>query len=255
MPPGVRAVMRPWGARGDLARRIDGVEEVVTESRNNFDRYTAAGTRIRAGAAVAGEEKKPKALASAPRTKPVQKSVDPAARPKRQQPAVRPNAAPGARPGTKPAAPAPAVTTPPSAVAAAAPSQQADVPVTAGGRLVAGLAALLLPRKVGSALGLVSIGGGRGMMWFVDIDTILFNAVMIACAVVFFIGLRRGAWRDAFLWYLVVATIVITSALAYTVSNYGTLFRHRQMVVATLALIGIAAARPRPGAPRSGEAA
>lgn len=132
-----------------------------------------------------------------------------------------------------------------------------DVPTTAGGRLITGLAALLLPRKVAAALGLVSIGGGRGLMWFVDLDTILFNAVMIAFATVFFIGLRRGAWRDPFLWYLVVATVVITSALAYTVSNFGTLFRHRQMVVATLALIGIAAARPRPEATavRSGEAA
>lgn len=119
------------------------------------------------------------------------------------------------------------------------------VPTSRGGRMVVGLAALLLPRKVGDALGLVSIGGGRGLMWFADVDTILFNVLLIACVAILVAGMRQGAWRDAFVWYLVIATIVIAGALAYTVSNYGTLFRHRQMVVATLALIGIAAARPR----------
>jgi hypothetical protein len=160
-------------------------------------------------------------------------------------------APPPAQPAQQLPAPAP-VETPASAAVIPAPvpqpQVQVDAPLTGRTRLIVGLAALLLPRGVASGLGLVSIGGGRGMMWFTDVDTILFDALMIACAVTFFIGLRRGAWRDPFLWYLVVATIVIASALAYTISNYGTLFRHRQMVVATLALIGIAAARPRPDA-------
>lgn len=140
-------------------------------------------------------------------------------------------------PAPSPAAAAPQVSRPP-----------VDVPVTKAGRLTAGLAALLLPRKVASALGLVSIGGGRGLMWFADVDTLVFNALMIACTVLFVSGMRRGAWRDPMVWYLVIATACIATALAYTVSNYGTLFRHRQMVAATLVLIGFAASRPRPDA-------
>ncbi|HYC92964.1 MAG TPA: hypothetical protein VEO54_27410 [Thermoanaerobaculia bacterium] len=221
LPLRMRAVLRPWTeGGGGIVQRIDAVGEVVVQSRENFDHYKGAGTRIRAGAAVAEKEKEATQVATA----------------------------------TAPSAPAPAVTATapaPQPVPPAPqpqPAKEVDVPTTAGGRLTAGLAALLLPRKVASALGLVSIGGGRGLMWFVDIDTVLFNIVLVALVVIFFIGLRRGAWRDSFVWYLVVATIVITAALAYTVSNFGTLFRHRQMVVATLALIGIAAARPRPNA-------
>jgi hypothetical protein len=259
LPPRMRAVLRPWGeGGGGIVQRIDAVSDVVVQSRENFDRYKGAGTRIRAGAAVAEEKKKPAQVATA---KPAQVAT--------AKPAPAPARKPQPKPQPKPvqSTPAPAVTqkTPvpapkpvprPQPQPQPQPKEEADVPTTAGGRLTAGLAALLLPRKVASALGLVSIGGGRGLMWFVDVDTVLFNVVLVALAVIFFVGLRRGAWRDAFLWYLVVATIIITGALAYTVSNFGTLFRHRQMVVATLALIGIAAARPRPNAvPRSGEAA
>jgi hypothetical protein len=267
LPEGMRAMLSPWKHRGDIAQRIGAVTTAVSESRENFDRYKGAGTRIRAGAAVAEDEKKKTTKAKpAPAQVAVAKptpapAVEPKPEPVKKSEPTKPAPAPvtKAAPPTpapvvaKPATPAPAATKPAPQPQA---SMQMDVPTTAAGRLITGLAALLLPRKVAAALGLASIGGGRGLMWFVDLDTILFNAVMIAFAVVFFIGLRRGAWRDAFLWYLVVATIVITSALAYTVSNFGTLFRHRQMVVATLALIGIAAARPRPEAvARSGEAA
>ncbi|HEX6087804.1 MAG TPA: hypothetical protein VF266_24950 [Thermoanaerobaculia bacterium] len=340
LPEGMRAMLSPWKHRGNIAQRIGAVTAAVSESRENFDRYKGAGTRIRAGATVAEEEKKkttatkpkpaqvaaakPPAPAPAPANPPMQSaSAEPPAtttqppappvtathapetphvakttpppasepkpepvkstpalvtkpEPKKAEPVVKkpePAPAPVTKPAPTTAAPAPVINPAPAvakpakpapvATKTAAPQQQPkgstqmDVPTTAGGRLITGLAALLLPRKVAAALGLVSIGGGRGLMWFVDLDTILFNAVMIAFATVFFIGLRRGAWRDPFLWYLVVATVVITSALAYTVSNFGTLFRHRQMVVATLALIGIAAARPRPEATavRSGEAA
>ena len=310
LPAGMRAVLRPWTAEGGgLVQRIGAVTEAVTQSRENFDRYKGAGTRIRAGATVAEDESAktkapPKQVAAAPtatpppapinppmqsataepaatttrapattthapavtksprvaKTKPAPRSdpkpVPPAPKPAPVQsvtptvtPAVKPAVQPTVKPAVKPAAPAPVAVKKPAPVRKPENgTTQFDVPTTARGRLVTGLAALLLPRKVAAGLGLVSIGGGRGLMWFVDLDTVLFNIFLISCVVVLFTGLRRGAWRDAFLWYLVVATVIIASALAYTVSNFGTLFRHRQMVVATLALIGIAAARPRPDA-------
>lgn len=328
LPERMRAILRPWSERGEFVRPIGVVSATVAESRENFDRYKDAGTRIRAGAAVAEQERemketqpaevaaaapppatttqpavtattappaaeakrtpapaaepvrqpeaKPPAPAPAPIQKsapvqaapaPVQKSapvqkpapvqaapapvrksepVQAAPAPVRKSEPVQAEPAPRTAPApmTQPAtpAPAPAATT---SVPQVQSSPEMDVPTTDAGRLIAGLAALLLPLEVANAVGLVSIGGGRGLMWFVDFDTILFDIVLIAGIVLFFRGLRRGAWRDSFLWYLVVATIIMTAALAYTVSNFGTLFRHRQMVVATLALIGLAAARPR----------
>lgn len=126
------------------------------------------------------------------------------------------------------------------------------MPETIYGRLTTGLAAMLLPRTVAQKLGLVSIGGGRGLWWFVEFDTLLTDILLILVGIVFFRSLRRGGWREPMLWYLVAITVGIALALAYTVSNFGTLFRHREMLVATAVLLAIVSTRlsynPRPAA-------
>jgi hypothetical protein len=120
-----------------------------------------------------------------------------------------------------------------------------DVPSTTRGRLIAGFSALLLPRSVAARLGLVSIGGGRGLFWFVELDSVLTDLMLLLTMILLAAGIRRGAWRDPLLWYLIVVSIAITTALAYVVSNFGTLFRHREMMVATATLISMIAYRPR----------
>lgn len=128
----------------------------------------------------------------------------------------------------------------------------ADLPQTIADRLVAGFAALLLPRFVASKIGLISVGGGRGLWIFAEIDTILFDAFLIVAIWLIARGLRSGAWRDPFVWYLLIVTIAIATVLAYTISNFGTLFRHREMVVASLVLLVLAASRVRdPSVPES----
>jgi hypothetical protein len=120
---------------------------------------------------------------------------------------------------------------------------KAELPQSRKDRLLTGVAALLLPRSVAVRLELVSIGGGRGLMWFAELDTILFDLVLIAVIAVVVASLHRGAWRDPFVWYLVLVTSAISGALAYTISNYGTLLRHRGMLVATAVLLAIAVRR------------
>lgn len=165
---------------------------------------------------------------------PAVKPTTPAAKP--TTPAVKPTTPAQAKPFERPA---PATV---STFSDEAP-QEAALPQTPKDRLLTGVAALLLPRWLAVKLELVSIGGGRGLMWFAELDTLLFDLVLLAVIAVVIVSLRRGAWRDPFVWYLLIVTSVISGAIAYTISNYGTLVRHRGMLMATAVLLAIAVRR------------
>jgi hypothetical protein len=152
-------------------------------------------------------------------------------------------------------APAPAVVVaPPPKKAAATPkaavvthvrkhrSRTAAAIVT---RLLTGTACVIVPRSVGERLGLFHIGGGQGFFWFTDIDTLLFDVILLWAVVA--VAMRLSAWwRNPLIWLLAVLTLLITLPLAYTITNYGTLFRLRAMIYVGLALIPLAlAASPR----------
>jgi hypothetical protein len=111
-------------------------------------------------------------------------------------------------------------------------------------RLLTGCAAVFMPRVVGERLGLFHIGGGQGMFWFTDLDTLLFNAVVV-CALWIFFTRRSASLRNPLVWLVVMSTIVATAALAYAISNYGTLFRLRGTVYVCLALLPLAVATSR----------
>lgn len=88
---------------------------------------------------------------------------------------------------------------------------------------------MLLPRAAGESLGLFHIGGGRGFLWLTDVDTLLFDLALILS--LFIIGTHfRAARRDPLFWMLVALTLLIGIPLAYTVTNFGTLFRLRETV-------------------------
>jgi hypothetical protein len=94
--------------------------------------------------------------------------------------------------------------------------------------LVTGSSAMFLPRMLGQALGLIRIGGGRGFWFFVEIDTLIFDAVLLFAALYCVRALRSGA-RITPLTVFVVLLLVMTAApMVYAVSNFGTLFRHRE---------------------------
>ena len=203
LPPQMYGILRP--SIHDLRRPggwFASGTVALKDARDNLDRYRSAGTRIRSGGLV----KRLEQLG--------------------QEPASKPDSVP------KPAGPS---ESPHEPVEAAS-----DVPRSALPRLVAGLAALLLPHSVAVRSGLVAIGGGRGLWWFIDIDTVLFDVLLAAVAFVWFFAARRGALRDSFVWFLVLVNAITILALAYTVSNYGTLFRFREMMIVTLILLGLA---------------
>lgn len=126
-------------------------------------------------------------------------------------------------------------------------SKRIIVPKTAGGApfptpalattLMAGSSAMFLPRMLGQALGLIRIGGGRGFWFFVEIDTLVFDAVLLFAGIYCARALRSGA-RITPLFIFVFLLLVLTAApMIYAVSNFGTLFRLRQMVYLLIALL------------------
>jgi ketosteroid isomerase-like protein len=108
-------------------------------------------------------------------------------------------------------------------------------------RALAGTAALLLPRIVGEALGLVHVRGGRGMLWFAEIDTLVFDAVLLLALLA--LAARSAApWRNPLTWLVLLTTVLIFGPLAYTIGNFGTLFRLREMIYVGLLLVPLAVA-------------
>jgi hypothetical protein len=105
-------------------------------------------------------------------------------------------------------------------------------------RLLAGLTVVFIPHAVASPLGLVHVAGGRGLWWFADAETLVFDAVAVLALLAVITAFRTHKLRNPLLWQLLALVIVLTLALAYAVTNFGTLFRHREMVF--VALLGIA---------------
>lgn len=143
---------------------------------------------------------------------------------------------------------APAVQTPVVAAPAPAPKKvvvsapPADIlPQSTFTRVVAGLTAVVLPHFIGERLGLIHIGGGRGLWAIVETDTLVFDALLVLALYYAFGTLGRGAWRNPAFWLVVITTAGITVLLAYTISNFGTLFRHRAMIFIGLCLMLVVA--------------
>lgn len=128
---------------------------------------------------------------------------------------------------------------PPAATAAASPATPSTTRVE---RLLLGAAALVVPRTLGERLGLFDIGGGRGLLWFTEIDTLTFDAVLIFALWALF---AVPAWRNALVWLVLLTTLIVGATLAYSISNFGTLFRLREMIYLGVLLIPIAATSPR----------
>lgn len=173
----------------DAFRRPVEVTNALKKARNGFE-HLHGGTTIAPGHTLA------------------KASPSPAAPPQPTAPA-----APAPRPAAPVAAPAPAPAPPP------APSETA--------RLISSFAAAFLPRIVGQSLGLLQVGGGRGLWLFAELDTLVLDAVF-AFAIVYCIRARRGI-TPLFVLLLLVF-LALAGPLLYTVNNLGTLVRLRGML-------------------------
>lgn len=109
-------------------------------------------------------------------------------------------------------------------------------------KLLAGAAAAALPRTISDRLGLVHIGEGRGFWWFTELDTIFFDTFLLLSLVSIVLGFRRASPQNGVFWLILGVTILMAIGLAYAVTNFGTMFRHRVMVLTSLSLIPLALA-------------
>jgi hypothetical protein len=123
------------------------------------------------------------------------------------------------------------------------------IPASHATRLLAGTAAMVLPRTVAQRLGILDVRGGRGLWLFVEIDTIVFDVICVFCAVAIIRAVRRRELHPPVFWLILMVTVVIGGLLAYTVSNFGTLFRHREMVLLGLLMLPLAALPARDTVP------
>jgi hypothetical protein len=99
----------------------------------------------------------------------------------------------------------------------------------------------MLPRSLGEWLGAFHIGGGRGMLWFTEIDTIIFDAAILL-ALFAVVSRFRIASRDPLTWFTLAITVLIGIPLVYSISNFGTLFRLREMIYIGLVMMPLAVA-------------
>jgi hypothetical protein len=105
-------------------------------------------------------------------------------------------------------------------------------------QMLSGIAVIVIPRSIGEWLGAFHIGGGRGMMWFADIDTLVFDLALLCATIAF--GRVSVSLRNPLAWLVVAMTLIISLPLAYTVTNFGTLFRLREMIFSGLLLTPLA---------------
>ena len=115
------------------------------------------------------------------------------------------------------------------------------MPDSHAARLLAGAVAMIVPRTIAQRLGILDLRGGRGLWLFADFDTIVFDVVCLFCIVALVGAIRRRERLEPAFWLILMVTVVVGGLLAYTVSNFGTLFRHREMVLLGLLLLPLAA--------------
>jgi hypothetical protein len=115
------------------------------------------------------------------------------------------------------------------------------MPDSHAARFLAGAVAMIVPRTIAQRLGILDLRGGRGLWLFADFDTIVFDVVGLFFVVAMVGAIRRRERLDPTFWLILTVTVVIGGLLAYTVSNFGTLFRHREMVLLGLLLLPLAA--------------
>jgi hypothetical protein len=120
------------------------------------------------------------------------------------------------------------------------PSPPEPSPQTFFQRIISGFAAMFLPHRVAQAFGLIRVGGGRGLWLFVELDTLAFDLVLLY-AIVYCAGTlirSRGQVTPLFVLLLLVF-VMLAGPMMYTVTNFGTLFRLRQMLYVIAAILPV----------------
>lgn len=206
----------------------DAVESVVT-ARRGFD-LTPGATMIRVP------------VKSAPDTEPTTLAASPRKEPGEQKPPTPSKTTPGLGAATDAAAPGTETVGAVTAAPAPAEHPAAVLPKTHGQRLLAGFVAATIPRFVAQPLGLIEVQGGRGFWILFDMATLMFMSCALIAAAAIFFAVRKSVALRPLVLLTVPTALILGAALFYTVSNFGTLFRQREMVYVALVLIPFAVA-------------
>jgi hypothetical protein len=235
------------------------VGDFVERARSGFER-TGGNTSIRPGSGIVPQPAHPPRVQIAENRTPSPAIVSP------ETPAPRPVETTTTKPpqATTTAPPTTVSPTTPRVVPAPVPARREPVNIvpdvaieppneTRFAKFITGAVAAIVPRAIATRLKLVEIGGAPQLWWFVELDTLVFDAVMLAAIVAIVVNRRRGTLSNSIFWLVVGMTILMTVLLVYTVTNFGTLFRLRAMIYTCLALIPLAIMtaprRPAAGTP------
>ena len=206
--PFLRSFDRPGAG---VAAHVSSVPKFVSRVRRGFEK-TGGATTIGRPPAVATSTPAVAPVQSPPRAKPI-----------------------GGPAATSTVA---IVATPPPRAPVAAPPSQPALPQTTRGRMITGAAATLLPRAFAQRAGLIDVRGGRGLWLFADFDTVVFELMLLFALTYCTMTLRSGRARVTPLFVLLLLVFVVTAIpLMYSVSNFGTLFRLRQMLYTLMVLM------------------
>jgi len=134
-----------------------------------------------------------------------------------------------------PDAPAPVQTAAPTAVRR---------PETTAQKVFLGGVAMFVPRAIAQRAGWIYIGGGRGLLAFAELDTIVFTTSCLGAVLLVLIAVRRGLRPDPVFWSVLGLTVLIAVPLAYEATNFGTLIRQRNMVMLGFLLLPLLLGRP-----------
>jgi hypothetical protein len=123
---------------------------------------------------------------------------------------------------------------------APASGEESLLPPRFATRVITGFTAMFLPRFLGEWLGLIRVGGGRGLWLFAELDTLIFDLVLLYAIVHCARSLRRGRAKLTATFVFCVLVFGMTAGpLLYTVNNFGTLFRLRLMVYCLAAILPV----------------
>ena len=227
LPPSYNRLLNPVTA---VQWRPAAAKAHIAAVRYGFE-STPGATTIATGTALAPPPATPKPATPRPATPP---------RPTPPPPTPTQTSAPAPKPSPAPPA-APAPTSKPAPAPAPAPTPVPQPPPqTIASRVITGFAAMFLPRILAESLGIIRVGGGRGLWLFAEIDTIVFDLVLLYAIVHCTRSLRRGRARMTATFVLCIVVLVMTAGpMLYTVNNFGTLFRLRLMVYYLAAILPI----------------
>lgn len=105
-----------------------------------------------------------------------------------------------------------------------------------------GLAMIVIPISMLRATSLVTFAGGQGLLFLTDLDTLMIDVSLLAAA--YLLLKSRPRPMPSVMVFGVVLAAVTAVTMGYVVTNYGTLFRLRLLVVAPLWMLAAFAHGP-----------